>query len=63
MHALRSLGPIFADGNVNFNDFEHEHSCNVYCQHFRIAGKFAADEKGLAEEAGEEIVDMEFSGM
>jgi hypothetical protein len=48
---------------VNFNDFEHEHSCNLYCEHFRIAGKFTANEKGLAEEAGEEIMDMQFSEM
>ena len=55
----RSLGPIFADGNVNFMDFVKEHTCNQYCEHFGITGEFSAI--NAEDTLADEVVDMQFS--
>jgi hypothetical protein len=62
--SFRSLGPVFADGNVNFKDFKSQHDCNVYCQHFGIAGNFSEDKEVVNVGEGNDeaqVVDMQFS--
>ena len=54
----RSLGPIFASGNVNFMVFVKEHTCNQLCQPFGITGEFSAID---AENTSDDVVDMQFS--
>ena len=47
----RSLGPIFAEGNVPsiHQDFKKKHVCNEFCKWFNIPTDYESDSKSPSE--------------